>query len=378
MEWDWNRQPVGAGPFIVSGWRAGESVTLERNPYYFEEGKPYLDELIFVIIPEPAAQTAMMLRGEAHVHLWPSEEEDEYNDLMGGIARQITVPGIWNMAIDINLSEPFNNDPGPTPPHPILGDVRVRQALSRAIDYDTLLRDVMPTTSHSTSPFAYGWYECDIDRQHDYDPAAANELLEEAGWVMGDDGIRVASGALYAEDGTRLSLELQGYTAFEPLQRTEEFIVENWAQVGIEGRIQNYDFSIIFGSYADGAPRSTGDFDLLIYDRGFRLEPQGEIFARYHSSDIPGDDNPGGRNYLRWINEEADDLIELAGRDFDLDVRRDAYCELGELIVNEDVVQIFLYLFLEGYGFSSQLDGFVLSTWGSMTWDVQNWTLTAP
>ena len=79
----------------------------------------------------------------------------------------------------------------------------------------------------------------------------------------------------YAQDGTRLSLELQGYTSFEPLQRTEEFIVENLKAVGIEARIQNYDFSIIFGTYEDNSPRMIGDFDMLIYDRGFTIEPQG-------------------------------------------------------------------------------------------------------
>jgi len=379
MNWDWNREPVGAGPFVLSEWKAGESITLERNPYYFEEGKPRLDELVFVIVPEPAAQTAMMMRGEAQVHLWPGEEEEEeYNELLGDMGAQITVPGTWNMAIEFNMSQPFDDDPGPTPPHPILGDIRVRQAIASAIDYETLLAQVMPNTAPSTNPFAYGWYECDIARQYPYDPDTANQLLEEAGWVMGNDGIRVADGAEYAEDGTRLTMELQGYTNFEPLQRTEEFIVENLREVGVEARIQNYDFSIIFGSYSDGSPRKTGDFDMLIYDRAFGLEPQAEIFARYHSSDIPTADNPDGRGYMRWVNEEADELIETAGRNFDLQVRKDAYCQLGELIVNEDVVQIFLYLFQDGFGFSSRLDGYTVSTWGSMTWDVQNWFYTSP
>ena len=213
--WEWNRQPVGAGPFVVSNWVSGQSIALERNPYYFEEGKPYLDQLVYAIVPEPAAQTAMMLQGEAQVQLWPSEDEAEYNSLLEGKARQVLVPGIWNMAIDFNLSAPFDGDPGPTPPHPILGDLRVRQAIASAIDYDTLVSDVLlNTVSHSTNPFAYGWYYCDLPRPFPYDPETAKSLLDEAGWVEGSDGIRVAQGAEYASDGTRLSLELQGYTNF--------------------------------------------------------------------------------------------------------------------------------------------------------------------
>jgi peptide/nickel transport system substrate-binding protein len=371
--WAWNRQPVGAGPFVVSNWASGQSIALERNPYYFEEGKPYLDQLVYAIVPEPAAQTAMMLQGEAQVHLWPSEDEAEYNALLEGKAHQELVPGIWNMAIDFNLSAPFDGDPGPTPPHPILGDLRVRQAIASAIDYDTLVSDVLlNTVSHSTNPFAYGWYYCDLPRPFPYDPETAKTLLEEAGWVEGSDGIRVAQGAEYAPDGTRLSLELQGYTNFEPLQRTEEFIVENLKAVGIEARIQNYDFSIIFGSYEDQSPRKIGDYDMLIFDRGFTVEPQDYVSNAYLSTNIPSAELPTGGNYFRWVNPTVDAALEEAGTNFDLGVRKAAYCTVGEQ-VSADLPQVYLYLFQDGYGFADNLTGVAISTWGSMAWGAQNW-----
>jgi peptide/nickel transport system substrate-binding protein len=373
--WEWNRQPVGAGPFVVTNWQAGDSITMERNPNYFEEGKPYLDRLVFKIIPESAAQTALMVQQEAQVHLWPGEDAANYDALLAGKARQVLVPGIWNMAIDFNLSRPFDDDPTADAPHPILGDERVRQAIAHAIDYETLTKDVMrDVVATSTNPFEYGWYECDIPRAYPYDPEAAKKLLEEAGWLMGDDGIRVAKGAKYAEDGTRLSLELQGYTNFEPLERTEQFIVEKLKEVGIEARIQNYDFSIIFGSFADGSPRKTGDFDMLIYDRGFTIEPQGEVSRNWSSTAIPSADNPDGDNNFRWVEPKADEAIAAAGSTFDLAARKAAYCQLGEMIA-KDLPQIYLYLFQDGYGISDKLTGYNVSTWGSMTWGVQNWSL---
>lgn len=371
--WEWNRQPVGAGPFVVSNWVSGQSIALERNPYYFEEGKPYLDQLVFAIIPEPAAQTAMMLQGEAQVHLWPGEDQAEYDSLLAGKAHQVLVPGIWNMAIDFNLSAPFDGDPGPTPPHPILGDLRVRQAIASAIDYDVLIDDVLlGSVSHSTNPFAYGWYFCDLARPFPYDPAKAKTLLDDAGWAEGPDGIRVSQGAEYAPDGTRLSVELQGYTNFEPLQRTEEFIVENLKAVGIEARIQNYDFSIIFGSYEDQSPRKIGDYDLLIFDRGFTVEPQGYVSNVYTSTNIPTADLPTGGNYFRWVNPTVDEALKTAGTNFDLEVRKDAYCTVGEQVL-ADLPQVYLYLFQDGYGFADNLTGYTVSTWGSMAWDAQNW-----
>jgi peptide/nickel transport system substrate-binding protein len=375
--WAWNMKPVVAGPFVVTDWRSGESISMERNPNYYEEGKPHLDNLVFRIVPEAASQTALMKQGEAQVHLWPGEDKVDYDSVMAGTAEQVLVPGIWNMAIDFNLSKPSDKDPSASEPHPILGDIRVRQAISYAIDYDTLIKDVLNgQVQSSTSPFAYGWYKCDIPRMYNFDVEKAKQLLTDSGWVEGSDGIRVAKGAKYAEDGTRLSLELQGYTNYEPLERTEQFIVENLKAVGVEANIQNYDFSIIFGSFSDGSPRMTGDYDMLIFDRGYYLEPQGDVQSSYLSTNIPGADNPDGGNYFRWQNPKADEAINTAGGTFDQAARRDAYCQLGKLI-QEDAVQDYIYLFQDGYGFSSKLEGYTVSTWGSMTWDVQNWKYKA-
>ncbi|MFN8382772.1 MAG: peptide ABC transporter substrate-binding protein [Anaerolineales bacterium] len=371
--WDWNRNPVTAGPFTLSNWASGESISFTRNPNYYEEGKPYLDGLVFDIVPEPAAQSAMMLNGEAQVHLWPGEFKADYDEFLKGKAQQYLIPGIWNMAIDFNLSAPFDGDPTAATPHPILGDIRVRQAIASAINYQALQQDVLKgSVSDSTNPFAYGWYKCDLPRKFGYDVDAANKLLDEAGWVMGDDGIRVAKGAKYAKDGTRLSLELQGYTAFDPLQLTEEFIVENLKAIGVEARIQNYDFSIIFGSYADNSPRAIGDYDMLIFDRGFTTEPQGYNFDAYHSSRIPTEAEPNGGNYFRWVNPKVDAALELAGSSFDTQVRKDAYCEVGQAVL-DDLPQVYLYLFQDNYGIADSLTGYTLNTWGSMSWGAQNW-----
>lgn len=376
LNWEWNTKPVGAGPFIVSEWRAGESITLDRNPNYYEAGKPSLDRIIFSIIPDEAAQEALMQQGDAHVQLWPGADQETYDSRMAGVAKQVLVPGVWNLAIDFNLSAPGDGDAGPGKPHPILGDLRVRQAMAYAVDYDTLVDDVLGDQGviHSTNPFAYGWYECDLPRQQTFDIEMARSLLDDAGWVVGPDGIRVAQGAPNAPDGTRMTLELQGYTNYDPLQLTEEWLVEQWKEVGIEVNIVNYDFSIIFGSYGDGSPRKTGDFDMLIYDRSFTIEPQQEVAAYFLTSSIPGPDNPDGDNYFRWVSPEADTLIATAGGTFDQATRKQAYCELGKL-VQDELPQLYLYVFQDGYGFSSRLSGYTVSTWGSMTWDVQNWKL---
>ena len=370
--WAWNRQPVTAGPFIVGEWNAGDNIVMDRNPNYYLEGQPYLDRLIFRIVPDPGAQLAMMVQGEGQVHLWPGEDKAVYDSTTAGRAELQEIPGQWHMALRFNLSQPFDSDPGPQPPHPILGDLRVRQALAHAIDYETIINDVNPGVFPATSPFAYGWYQCDLPRPYEYDPERARTLLEEAGWVEGPDGIRVAQGADYAADGTRMALQMEGYTNFQPLQRLEEALVEMFKAVGIEVAIQNDDFSIIFGSYEEGSPRMVGNYDMLIYDDSLGIEPHAAILSDYHSSGIPSAENPAGGNMYRWVNPAADAAIERAGSTVDIAERQAAYCEVAQLM-HQDLPLVSIFLFTEGYGAAANLTGYQVNMWGSLTWDAQNW-----
>jgi peptide/nickel transport system substrate-binding protein len=330
-DWDWNRKPVASGPFMVDEWKPGESITVKPNPYYRESGKPYLDQLVFRVIPAYETQLAMMKTGEAHVQVWPSDSKKDYDEMMGGTAIQAIVPGLWNMEFNFNLSKPYDGDPGPQPPHPILGDLRVRQAIAYGINYDYIIKDVMNGEVYpSYSPFEYGWYKCEMQRPYPTDPDKAKSLLDEAGWKDEDgDGIRECHGCLYAETGTLLRLQLLGYYAPD-LQRTEEAIVEEMKAIGIEMYIQNEDFSVIFGNWEDRAPRKTGDFDVQIYDGLVEAEPQDTVISQWRSDQIPSAENPEGRNYFRWVNAKADEAINRAGVTPDLNERKQAYCDLAQ------------------------------------------------
>jgi peptide/nickel transport system substrate-binding protein len=99
------------------------------------------------------------------------------------------------------------------------------------------------------------------------------------------------------------------------------------------------------------------------------------VYDLLHSSNVPREENEGaGGNYARWSNPRADELLELAGRSPDLDERRAAYCEVAEL-VNEDVPQIFLYQFAGGHAYATRLQGFRMSTWAGLVWNVSEWSI---
>ncbi|GAB4429549.1 MAG: peptide ABC transporter substrate-binding protein [Anaerolineae bacterium] len=373
--WDFNRNAFGTGPFQLQEWVSGDHLTLARNDNYYEAGKPYLDELVFQVVPSEQVRAEIMRAGQAHVMTWPGGDLRAVWDQTPDVEEKL-VPGIWIMRMFLNLSAPGDDDPGAEPPHPILGDERVRKALALGIDYNSIVNDLAEgRVVRATSPFALGWYDCNIAGAP-YDPDAAKALLEEAGWVDTDgDGIREAQGAMYAEDGTKLSLDMVGYTGWSLLEQTEQVVAAMLKDIGVEVNLSNEEMAVLFGSWADKAPRKMGDYDILMYDTGAYINPQEHISDYFMSSNIPTNENEGvGANYTRWVSQEADELIQEAGRTPDLDDRKALYCQLAELI-KDSYSQIFLYRSAEGHAYNTAVTGYNLSTWDSLTWDAENWQL---
>ncbi len=371
--WAFNRAPIGTGPFVMGDWRAGDRIIMDRNEHYREAGQPYLDKLVFMVVPSEETRVAMMVRGDAQRMLWPGANQRD-TLLASADVNYVLVPSIYILRMFLNLGERGNPVIGQAP-HAILGDLRVRQAMAYGIDYDSIIDGLAEgRVQRATSPFELGWYACDVDG-YTYDPEKAAALLDEAGWVKGNDGVRVAKGAKYAADGTRLSLDIMGYTDFRLLEQTELVIADMYSALGIELKVRNVEQSVLFGGWSDGAARKTGDFDILIYDTGAGINPQSHVFELLDSSRIPTEENGGaGGNYSRWDNASVDAWLAEAGSSPSLTVRKADYCNIAEAI-NEDLPQLYLYQFADGSALSVHLKGVEPNTWAGISWDVANWYL---
>ncbi|MCC6313183.1 MAG: hypothetical protein IT337_04160, partial [Thermomicrobiales bacterium] len=179
-DWDFNRSPIGTGPFKVQEWAPGEFIATVRNENYREEGKPYLDGINFLIVPAEEARTARMTQGDAHVMLWAGEEAAQ-QILDSGMGEERVAPGVWVVQMHFNLSKPFDGDPGATPPHPMLGDLRVREAITLAVNRDRISDDLLEGVQYRLdSPLDVGWLKCEVE-PFTYDPERAKQLLDEAG-----------------------------------------------------------------------------------------------------------------------------------------------------------------------------------------------------
>ena len=373
-EWEFNRAPIGTGPFKLDEWSSGEYLALSANENFREEGKPHLDGLTFLVVPDEAVRTAMMIEESAEIMLWSGQEADEQIEA-SGVGTVRTAPGVWVVEMRFNLSMPFDDDPGPEPPHPILGDIRVREAITMAVNRDRINHELITgTVFELDSPLQVGWMGCEVD-PFTFDPEGAMALLDEAGWRDEDgDGIREAHGVEGVEDGTPLSMTMNGYTGFDTLDLIELAVQEDLANIGMEVAIENQEFAVIFGTWEDGAPMMLGDYDILIYDSGLFAEPGNDIANRYHPDRIPSADVPGGDNTYRWVRDDVGEWIEAANATPDVEQRRENFCLVADAI-REDIITFPILQFAEGSAHSNRLHGFAISTWEYATWDSENWWL---
>ncbi len=359
---DFNRQPFGTGPFMVREWASGESIVLDANPN--ANPSPLVSGLVFRITPSREESVLLLKSGEAEA-VWDLIEASIPEFDGNQDVTLWTAPSSNVEYLGLNLAK--RGDPAdPTQPHAILGDIRVRQAISLGIDRSVLVNDLMYGKSTiATSAIGLGWASDPNIAIAPYDPEQAKALLDEAGWVPGADGIR-------EKDGQRLSLEITTTSGNKLRELAEQVIQEQLATIGIELKINNVPSSTLFGNWASGGPLQRGNFDICMDTWGPEIDPDGFVSILFDSSAIPTETG-GGWNYFRINNSEIDAAIAAGRSTLDIDARKQAYSTLAQL-VNDTYAYIPLYNRLLINAFSNDVTGWTPNPWEEFTWDAAKWT----
>jgi peptide/nickel transport system substrate-binding protein len=370
--WEYNRAPIGTGPWMVGEWQAGDYISLVPNPNYREEGKPYLDGVIVKILPSREVGIQLLGTGEITV-LWDLTEADFPTlDKMEGVAWAGALYGSGeNELLVFNLGASDGSAPADpsAAPHPILSDLRVRQAIQYAIDKQLIVETLLfGNVKVGTTVLPAGPFACPQEPS-EFNVEKAKALLEEAGWVVGADGIR-------EKDGMRLSLKIATTTGNQLREQTEQVLVEMLKEAGIELVIDNVPSDILFAAWDSDGMRKKGRYDILLYTTGPGTDPDSHMFSNYHSASIPTADNEGaGNNFSRYTNADVDAWIDEAAVNADAEVRHTAYCKAAEQI-NKDLPRLFLYERLIISGHREALQNFRVSPgFADLTIDSQNWWL---
>jgi len=363
-DWAYNRKPVGTGPFKIDEFVADDHITMSRNPNYRDPAKPYLDQLVIRIVPSSEVALQLLKSGEVDI-MWNNTEADlpELEKLPGiKIASPVTIGG---ERLFLNMAE--NKDPSdPQKPHPILGDIKVRQALEYALNKQVIIDKLLfGKAKPGTSELNAGYFDCKATPRG-YDPAKAKQLLDEAGWKPGADGIRV-------KDGVRLRLKYSTTSGNKLREDSQVLVVENWKAVGIEAYIENAPSSVVIGSWDANSPRRHGNFDIIMYTTNASLDPHSQMVNLFASTSIPTVNNKGGTNYTRYSDPKADDLLKKAAAEPDIAKRKDMYCQIVQM--GQDATNmIYLYQRLSIDSYRDRVQGTVANNpWDNVGWNAENW-----
>lgn len=364
---DYNRKPLGTGPFKITDFRAGESITAERNENYREPQKPYLDKIIFKSVPSSEVAIAQLRAGEVQ-GMWNILESQTVDLERDANINVLVTPSPSVERIELNTA--VNKDmTEPNSVHPVLGDVAMRKALLWATPKQQVIdRLLFGKAKPGTSPVSQGWAAYS-EPQEGYDPAKANAELDRAGWVKGADGIR-------SKGGARAALTITTTTGNQTRERVQQVLVDEWKQIGVELKIQNQPSAVLLsGSWAASDPRKRGSFDMVMYASSPGIDPHVTMSQRYHSKNIPHAGNSGvGQNYTRFKDPAADKAIDEAGATLDLDKRKAAYATALKLL-NQAYVIIWLYDRANIDAHRANVGGWQGNVWDEVTWNVHDWFL---
>jgi peptide/nickel transport system substrate-binding protein len=364
---EFNQAPVGTGPFRFKSWEPGNAITLERNASYREAGKPRLDGIIFKMVPARDVAILWFKVGEVE-GLWNLAEDNipEIEAIPDAVLNPAPSNRIERLVL--NTSCPAGPQQGdPACRHPVLGDVRVRQAIELAIDKRSIVDELLfGRASVASSILPFGPYAAAMPPTEP-NPEKARQLLEEAGWQVGPDGIRV-------KDGTRASLSYTTTTGDRLRDQTQALVQLQLRTVGIEVRPENVPSPILFGGWQDGAARARGNFDIAMYTISIPLDPQASLHNLYHSSRVPSERVRNGSNVHRILDPELDAALQAASLTVDEAQRAAAYRIVAERVA-AGKGHILLYTRLDLDAFRKNLKGHTPNIWSDFTWNTENWSL---
>lgn len=306
----YNSLPVGIGPFKYLRWDRSQQVVMVPDPLYWR-GRAKLQKVIFEIVPD---RNTVVSQIQAH-------ELDLWWPVPGAfLARVEAVPGVTVLRqpsyyynhYDFNIQRPRVSDPA------------VRKALRLALNR-TLLRDkighgvgiVQDVPAPNTAPY----FDADI-KNVPFDIAAANAMLDKAGWKRGPGGIRQKNGVV-------LDLDLASSTGTPDVDQQIELIRGWWKQIGVAINVVRYPSQQMFAPAQEGGVVYSNKWDLVFFAWG--VDPIGDYSSIYGCDSFP----PNGQNDLRWCDKKAQAAIDAVYRDYDQKDRDRDIRGLFEAFVDE-------------------------------------------
>jgi peptide/nickel transport system substrate-binding protein len=345
---DYNRAPLGTGPYRVAEWKTGEFIRLDAVSNYWQGGgQPRIKTLLFKFIPNTNTRINQLKSGEVDmVVMFPWDKHREV----------AAIPGVRVQRTDGNGYEHVTMNQRA---FPAFADVRVRQALTHAVDRalitTTILEGLAPITHGPVQPVS--WAHNPHVRQYAFDPARARALLDEAGWAdTNGDGVR-------EKDGQRFAFTLITQAGFAVRENVAQVLQRQFKDVGVEAAVQLHDGTSISKLWFEGK------FHAMLHWWQLPADPELTLF--FAKDRMP----PRGRN-INYVSDDAlTALVYAADRSVSQAERAKVLGE-AQARIAELAIEIPLYGVSKLDAVPARLKGFT----GNPTntgpfWNVHTWTI---
>src|SRR5271166_5060581 len=368
-------KPVGTGPYRFVEFKPGDLVRGERNPSYHVADRPYFDTIEMKGGGDAVSAARAVIQTGEYDYAWNMQVEDEIlvrlENAGNARGRVEIVPSGAIEHIQINSTDPWTEVDGERSSiktrHPLFSDPVVRQAFGLLVDRAAVQTHIYGRIGIATANFVNSpprfvskntKWEFNIDK--------ANQLLEQAGWKRGPDGIR-------AKDGKKLKLVFQT-SINAPRQKTQAIVKQACQKAGIDMELKSVTASVFFSSDVAN-PDTARKFyaDIQMYTVGTPSVPDPERFMQqFVSWRIASKENKWqGNNPTRWRNEEYDATFLAAQGELDPIKRAAMFIELNDLVV-EDVAVIPVINRRWVAAMSNKLRA-TLSGWDNDFWNLKDW-----
>jgi peptide/nickel transport system substrate-binding protein len=290
---EYNRNPVGTGPYILKSWAAGDRMVLEKNPNYWNKGHPYLDRIVLKPLPDAQSRFASLQSGEADI-VW-DDEYDADNIQKAQKDPKMTVHTYVGSGAQVYA---FNTKTAP------FDDVRVRQALVMAIDRKKMSQAITNGLARpTTNPYGDGsWVKCKDDGALPTDIEKAKALIKDYGKPVDFKMVFTAT-----PRGRNIGQVLQQF----------------WKQAGATMEIEQIDQATV-------VPRAfMRQFQLIPWRIVDLADPDPQMYANFHTGSPVALSN--------YSDPELDRLLEHARTTADMAKRTEDYCAVSRLINKEAI-----------------------------------------
>lgn len=321
-----NSKPLGSGQYVVKAYKPGQEVVLEANASYFR-GAPKIKNVIFKTETDTTFLTSMTsgatdLNGEINV------SEDNVEALKElGFANVNLLPnnGYGYIAFNHKLDK--------------FKDVKVRQALTYGLNRAEIVSAIYGPYARviniPQSSVSWAYTEEGIEK-YEFDMDKAKQLMDEAGWKVGSDGIR-------EKDGKKFTINFTATADNPVVDALLPVMTQNYKELGIKLDKETLDFNAISDK------QNSGDFEMFFAAWGLTPDPDTTTLT-----------TGGPQNRIGYSNEKVDELTKKGKYERNLEKRKEIYKELYQEI-NKDVPTILMYQRNNMVTYSSRVDGFDIS-----------------